>query len=233
MFLPAEQPNLRKILSYYAASLAVNSEGDVNVNETLHGLGTAYFLLSNLIHSVLQSILSSANDLIVKPIQASHLRPPLNPAMSSSGLDEESHSYNESDVLAPDDLPPALLDHELEVEWFTPPAGTSWWIVTRHVKQQLTEFVPPPGYFISGGVAGVISRTATAPLDRLKVYLIAQTGVRKEAVDAARGGSPFMALKLGARTLGDACKDLWKAGGMRSLFAGEINLNEFSDFRLK
>lgn len=84
----------------------------------------------------------------------------------------------------------------------------------------LTDFLPPPGYFIAGGLAGMISRTATAPLDRLKVYLIAQTNPKAAAVEAAKKGAPFEAVKSFGRPLVDACRDLWKAGGMRSLFAG-------------
>ena len=84
----------------------------------------------------------------------------------------------------------------------------------------LTEYITPLGYFIAGGLAGMISRTATAPLDRLKVYLIAQTNPKQAAVAAAKEGAPVQAVKSFGRPLVDACKELWKAGGMRSLFAG-------------
>ena len=84
----------------------------------------------------------------------------------------------------------------------------------------LTDFLPPLGYFIAGGMAGIISRTATAPLDRLKVYLIAQTSPKEGAVKAARERSPVKMIKNFGRPLIEACKDLWRAGGMRSLFAG-------------
>lgn len=234
MFLPAEQPNLRKILSYYTASLAVNYEGDVNVNETLHGLGTAYSFLSIIIYSFLSLIISSTNDLIVKPITFTATKSHLHQAAIMS-IDDLADSDQPSKPnpptmkpvgMVPHHTPPLLLDPEMEVEWFTPPSWppwAGWWLLpSGNVKQQLTEFVPPPGYFISGGVAGVISRTATAPLDRLKVYLIAQTGVKRAAKDAAKSGAPAQAMSLGMRTLGDACKDLWKAGGMRSLFAGKL-----------
>lgn len=66
----------------------------------------------------------------------------------------------------------------------------------------------------------MVSRTATAPLDRLKVYLIAQTGTKAAAVEAAKEGAPIQAVKHIGQPLIDATKELWKAGGIRSLFAG-------------
>ncbi|EMF09222.1 mitochondrial carrier [Sphaerulina musiva SO2202] len=82
------------------------------------------------------------------------------------------------------------------------------------------EAVQGLGYFLAGGLAGVTSRTATAPLDRLKVYLIAQTGSTKETVQAVKSAKPVSAAQHGVRTLWTACQDLWAAGGVRSLFAG-------------
>lgn len=66
----------------------------------------------------------------------------------------------------------------------------------------------------------LVSRTSTAPLDRLKVYLIAQTSVTKEAVVAAKSGNVFRAAANAFRPLSGAMKELWQAGGMRSLYAG-------------
>ena len=66
----------------------------------------------------------------------------------------------------------------------------------------------------------MVSRTATAPFDRLKVYLIAQTANKKAAVQAVKEGSPTKALHHLGRPLIDAMKELWAAGGVRSLFAG-------------
>jgi len=84
----------------------------------------------------------------------------------------------------------------------------------------LTQYVPDPGYFLAGGLSGVASRTTTAPLDRLKVYLIAQTGNADEAVQAVKSGEPAKAAKQGVEGIAKACKSLWAAGGIRSLFAG-------------
>lgn len=79
------------------------------------------------------------------------------------------------------------------------------------------------GYFIAGGLAGTISRTATAPFDRLKVYLIAQTdggSVSTKIAGAVSEGNAVQAAKTAARPLQDALRALWRAGGVRSLFAG-------------
>jgi len=96
--------------------------------------------------------------------------------------------------------------------------------ITKPRRHLLTEFLPDPGYFLAGGVAGVVSRTATAPLDRLKVYLIAQTVATNEAVQAVKSGAPFQASKLAARPLVDAFKALWGMGGIKSMFAGELRV---------
>lgn len=79
------------------------------------------------------------------------------------------------------------------------------------------------GYFLAGGVAGAISRTATAPFDRVKVYLIAQTGTpaAREAVETAIKGEAVQAAKKLSGPIRHSIIELWKAGGARSFFAGE------------
>jgi solute carrier family 25 phosphate transporter 23/24/25/41 len=88
------------------------------------------------------------------------------------------------------------------------------WTQWESVKLELIACVPSTGYFAAGGLAGLISRTATAPLDRLKVYLIAH--VEAQSARRARVGN----LYTFSTSLINATKDLWAAGGMRSLYAG-------------
>jgi solute carrier family 25 phosphate transporter 23/24/25/41 len=86
-------------------------------------------------------------------------------------------------------------------------------------KALLIEILPDAGYFFAGGVAGAVSRTATAPLDRLKVYLIANVDARRPVATAKQAGTTTAVKNVG-RPLVVAFQELWKAGGMRSLFAG-------------
>ncbi|KAI1428425.1 mitochondrial carrier domain-containing protein [Xylaria sp. FL1777] len=88
-------------------------------------------------------------------------------------------------------------------------------------KSVLINYIPDPGYFVAGAIAGGISRTATAPLDRLKVYLLVSTKSDANiALDAAKRGRPILGLKNAGRPLLAAVSDLYKAGGVRGFFAG-------------
>ncbi|KAG5928476.1 hypothetical protein E4U53_002666 [Claviceps sorghi] len=86
----------------------------------------------------------------------------------------------------------------------------------------LTDFAPDPGYFLAGAIAGGVSRTATAPLDRLKVYLLVNTRSSSSGstvADVKQGGS-VATDKRASRPIRDAVKDLFRNGGVRSFFAG-------------
>ncbi|KAI3806944.1 hypothetical protein L1987_22862 [Smallanthus sonchifolius] len=63
----------------------------------------------------------------------------------------------------------------------------------------ISKHVHASKYLLAGGVAGAASRTATAPLDRLKVALQVQTA---------------------KASIGPAVKNIWKEGGILSFFRG-------------
>ncbi|QKX58054.1 uncharacterized protein TRUGW13939_05175 [Talaromyces rugulosus] len=207
LFLPTDTASLRTVLSYYTATGNLNPEGDVDINETLQGLGTEIPTLYHFLHSL-------AN-ILYHLCQASISR------LSAAPFNLVAVAYAETSSAEPASDPELLvLDADLELEWLPVPQTVAMWMSVHSFELKLTDLFPHLGYFIAGGVAGAVSRTATAPLDRLKVYLIAQTGVREEAVRAAKKGAPLSAVGRGLKSLADATQELWRAGGIRSLFAG-------------
>lgn len=221
LFLPAHSRGLHAVLSYYNTTTKVTAEGDVAISDdALQGLGTStQFLKTSLFGALFQ---------LANPTRTS----------GAAGQPTAQHDSNTtvSGTVAASDMESTSSQQQLNTPHLASDADGNGsgnplhgeddpYIALRPARRKelrLTDFIPDVGYFLAGGLSGITSRTATAPLDRLKVYLIAQTGssTSATAVQAAKAGDPVKATAHGARTLINACKDLWAAGGIRSLFAG-------------
>ena len=198
--MPADIPNLRAIMSYYSSTVTFNSEGDPHVlSESAEGLGEYPFL-----HSF------HANQDFTLP-------QPRHQHAKAQTFQDDPYGFS------PHEWTILPWDYDGFVRWSSPQDFDCSISPRSQIRRSytLTQCGSTSGYFLAGGTAGVVSRTATAALDRLKVYLIAQVGRKDEAVKAAKEGSPLKAAHTATRPLINACKDLWKMGGMRSLFAGK------------
>jgi len=233
-------PALKAALSYYSHIVTINAEGDSLVSEdTLEGLGTTGFLFQALFGSLLK--VANPDAIAVAPARPTPPRddqaPPTSDALHSlSASDRElaeslgmassvasvRYAYGASPARAQQimsagtiDKPPrSLRNREEDVADFQPEDD-------KVVKIKLTDLLPEPGYFLAGAVSGGVSRTATAPLDRLKVYLLVNTQTPKDAaLAAAKHGKPLVALRSASGPIVEAMATLWKAGGFRTFFAG-------------
>ena len=250
LFMPTnhhESP-LEAALSFYSSIVTVNPEGDSLVSdETLEGLGTAGFLLQALFGSLLRI----ANPDLANPSRPSSDANRLSNPESSQSLPYSSQiqnlpadmaastaaiGYGPATAVSPQVLTDAAVKrpilHQYEgAEQSGAPEDVSVLIEEEdpeRVSTRLTDLLPEPGYFLAGAVSGGVSRTATAPLDRLKVYLLVNTKTGTDAaVVAAKHGRPLIALRNAGGPIIDAIVSLWKTGGIRTFFAGKLMLNCF------
>lgn len=219
LFLPTHQkPGLKAVLSYYSSTITLNAEGDSAISdETYEGLGTQNSFLSSLFGSIIRLTSTTKRRTPLPPeltqstsqdnVAATSVNATM-PAASRSAVLDGAQSIEEVVTKATQQTPTPV--DQLPEETYS----------ELSTKFRLTDVLPHTGYFAAGALAGVVSRTCTAPLDRLKVYLIANIESAKSPVDAAKKGNAVKAVKHIGQPLIAATKELWAAGGLRSLFAG-------------
>lgn len=223
---------LEAVLSFYSSIVTVNAEGDSLVSEdTLEGLGTTGFLLQTLFGSLLK---------VVSPESINSVRPPPVLPLSTPETAQEKEKPAKMGTAA-SVAATAYPQYGTVVDQKSDGASEKLLSKIKRSKQDelqdlsnlveadeavnstLTDLLPDAGYFLAGAVSGGVSRTATAPLDRLKVYLLVNTRSSSTAVtDLATQGRPIVALRSSGGPIIEAVTSLWKTGGLKTFFAGEI-----------
>lgn len=245
---------LKAVLSYYDSVVSVTPEGDSLVSdETLEGLGTDDSCSSSLFYSLFGSLVrvaASPSPLPTKvsepPSVSSRDAETTHSTATAEAVSTASKRRMDALVTADDDgdssssMETATTKRRrlfaTESTQVTPQVGDGTQgghkeqsqslaeIQKAPKKLTLTDLAPDPGYFLAGAVAGGVSRTTTAPLDRLKVYLLVNTSSSSEtAVAAVKQGRPVAAVKNALRPISDAVKELFRNGGVRSFFAGKLS----------
>lgn len=222
---------LRAVLSYYNAAAHVTPEGDTLVSEeTLEGLGTASSSRS-LLQSLFGSLFRVASPYGSAPSEPSP-PPAAVPAAAANGLSRANDAMGligpTAGVAAHND--PALPRDDDAVGHIDEGVGDGTQQISSTASAvkpkktyRLTDFIPDTGYFLAGAIAGGVSRTATAPLDRLKVYLLVNTSgnAAAEATEKVAQGRVTSAVKHAARPIRDAVRDIFRSGGLAGFFAGQ------------
>lgn len=87
----------------------------------------------------------------------------------------------------------------------------------------INDFIKGFGFFIAGGISGVISRTCTAPFDRLKVFLIARTDLSSTLLNSTEdvlAKNPHAKPNKLRSPLVKAIISLYRQGGIKSFYVG-------------
>lgn len=230
---------LEAALSFYSSIVTVNAEGDSLVSEeTLEGLGTTGFLLNALFGSLLKIANPGATTTPTSQSPAPDSNSPL--SSPSSHISDGTAEPGAGTSMASSQAAPVgaaipeqvLADKAANGQVIKQMEGAGQHDLRQEdinledeevAKSGLTELLPDAGYFLAGAVSGGVSRTATAPLDRLKVFLLVNTKPKSTAaVEAVKSGQPLNALKNAGGPIYEAFKTLWRAGGIKTFFAGKL-----------
>lgn len=106
-----------------------------------------------------------------------------------------------------------IFSGELADESTTHPEGRTENTSTKGPKSDVVKLDVALKFLLAGGIAGAVSRTATAPFDRVKVYLITS-----QAVSPAAGTPVTRFSPLGA--LGHGIYAIYQEGGVRGFWLG-------------
>lgn len=247
LFMPAREHDskLQAVLSFYNSVVNVTPEGDSIVSDdTLEGLGTESSS-SSLLESLFGSLFRVATPLpSPMPPHTYRIQEPEEEASLGMNSDAVAEPATNVATVTRQKQAPARVGGKPAGDGTQDTRGTTSTKSTKNTqykdtedssadsaegkkkKYKLTEFAPHPGYFLAGAIAGGVSRTATAPLDRLKVYLLVNTTSGAEtALSAFKKGKPIVALKNAVKPFGDAVRDLFRSGGLRGFFAGRLISN--------
>lgn len=204
--------------------MKLTAEGDVHLSdEALSSLGTTSHFLSTLVFGAITQIYDP-HARIQRRSHPTHLtRPPEPESTAPEETESTMYALEQSYAARNSDHHPITIKPTRPkiISTIIEPNIQATEALNSSSETWLTDFMPFLGYFAAGGLSGITSRTVTAPLDRLKVYLIAQTGDASEALAAAKRGAPLQATKAGMSSMWNACKAIWADGGIRSVFAGQ------------
>lgn len=231
LFLPATDstPPLKAVLSYYQSAVSVNAEGDTLIREdTLEGLGTkSYFLklLFGAVFSIAEPQRGRTSQLQIKEAPSPTASHDETADMANIQALNSVRAVGEAHARSVEaNHPLETIKNALRGRSRQEPTHEAPQKLAPSERSRLTEILPDPGYFAAGAIAGVVSRTATAPIDRLKVYLIANVSPKSAPLETAKQGKAVAAAKMSGQPFVLAIRELWKAGGIHSLFAGTFLL---------
>ncbi|GAA6063424.1 hypothetical protein JCM10212_002093 [Sporobolomyces blumeae] len=109
-------------------------------------------------------------------------------------------------------------------ETTTAPGGLEEDDVEEEDDEQHGMFAGAGKFLLAGGMAGAVSRTATAPFDRLKVYLITSpsTPIPKPSPAVGPNGKPPKPPRPNAGSLAAAVRAVYSQGGLKAFWTGNL-----------